>query len=291
MGKLFIPAEQNIEGPFLLDKKILMDLDDIIKNAHSKLTLASPGNLSPEKKPTITMQVTLTSKNKSVITDDSISGILKDQKVNDFKPSELLIEVGSRYNRDPSLTMKVTQDYNTLEYSIKCVDDKIKDEINYEIEEWIENNKPSKIATLWFKWGFLLNIIIFCSILILFVSSIDIKVSPERIALENHISTLLKDGINDDNQNKAIELLLSATSNAKASKAQLEINTKRLKLIVILLIVFVMVCIGPKTTIGLGKNLFKLNFYKFWVKFCLITIPSILILPKLIEIVTLLLYK
>jgi hypothetical protein len=300
MGRLFIPAEQKIPGPWLLDRKQLLELDKVIQLAQEKLLIAlneevkqNSGKENIKIIHDINTTVTLTAINRNKIVDKSIAGILKDQKANEFKPTELKIEIGQRYS-DCFLVFEVSNCIDgDLEYSIKCNDDKIKDEINYEMESWLENIKPYKLVQIWSNWKLLVILpIIFFGYLFLSMSmTVETIDNKDNLILKKQIDSLLVQGINKNNQYKAIEMLLKTKGTQVEGEHKLKLNKTYFKAFIIILIALILISISPKTTIGIGKRVSELKFYRFWIKFVIYSIPSLFIFPKIFEIISSLIYK
>ena len=293
MGKLFIPAEQEIEGPWLLSQMDFENLDKILDTIFRKLKTAVDNEMSihPEvykyNKPELKKNIILTSRNKTKLLDDTLLGILKDQKLNNLQPDELFIVVGKRYSGFAFLLSITPENNGTLDYSVECINEEIKDEIKYEIDRWIEDLKPNKLSHFWSYtlpyFLILLGIIWFITLFnFLFYTPNDNFKNDLRLQADS----LLSNGIDINNQNEAVEIILKLQTEytPKNINDKKTLQPKVLKLLIISIFCFTVLIITPKTTIGLGKYKQKLKFYKFWNKFVLISIPSVIILPKLLNL-------
>ncbi len=298
MGHLFLPSQQRIKGPWLIDQKALEKLDCLLESIHQKLVQvantdnAKEGNTN-QKKLDVPKNAMLIAKNKSRIEDSTLLGILRDPKAKDFDPLELNIKIGYRY-LGPSFLLSVDSKYDgELEYSVECKNDQIRDEINYNIDAWVEELKPNKFLQFWSNWlPYLLCPIILTGITIMSLVLFKMPKDINKESLKSQAYKLLQAGINEQNHNEAIEILLKLQTNIstdnKSAKPILRINA--LKVLIIFLACIIMLSIVPKTSLGIGKGKRIVAFYKFWIKFIVITIPSLIILPKLIDIVNRFIY-
>ena len=294
MGRLFIPAERKIKGPWILQQNDLEKLELVLDVIFKKLKFALDNDIenNAEKykydKPELKSNVKLVSKNKTQIIDKSLLGILKDQKLNDLEPNELTIELGKRYSGFAFL-MTISSKYDgELEYSVECKNEEIKDEIKYEVDKWLEDIVPNKISQFWSNTFSYFTIPIFIGFLfvllsILFVSS----GSNYKNELNSKARTIIKNGVDKNNEYEALEIILKLQTDYKP-ESEIEKTTIRpevLKILIITILCFIMLEIKPKTTIGVGKSKRKAIFYRFWQRSILVTIPTTIILPKLLDLI------
>lgn len=300
MSKLFIPAEQEIKGPWLLSQIDFENLDKIIDTIFEKLMTALNDEMSlyPEaykyNKLKLKKSIILTSKNKTELLDNTLIGILKDQKLNDLQPDELFIEVGERYSGFVFLLSISPENDGALDYSVECINEEIKDEIKYVIDRWIEDLKPNKLSQIWSNTlpGFLTFFGILWFIILL-SGLFDAPSDNFKKDLKIQADSLISNGIDINNQNEAIEIILKLQTEytPKNINDKRTLQPKVLKLLIISIFCFIVLIITPKTTIGLGKYKQKIKFYKFWNKFVLIIIPSLIILPQIINILNEVIFK
>ncbi len=293
MSRLYIPTEEKIKGPWLISQRDLENLDKRLDLIQKKLYIASLNNmqLKPEEdllnEAVIEKKIIISSNNKSKLTDNSLLDVLKDQKLTNLNPFKLEIEIGKKYSEFVFLLSVSNKNEGILEYAVECIDEKTKDEIKYEIDNWIEEIKPSKLKQFWSNYLssslILIGIIYF---MILFGNLFESPKSTYKEILKIKADSLINNGITNNNQNQAIDLILKLQSEyipAKINEKR-NIQPKILKLLIISTLCFFVLFIAPKTTIGLGKNKQKLKFYKFWVKFVFIFIPSVIIIPFLFNL-------
>lgn len=306
MGKLYIPAEKEIKGPWLIGIEELEELDTIIKeieillnesyNKEINQDVLEKSERSEETTESIIKKVkssflkeikrsfVLISKDNSRIIDNSIRDLLKDSKVKSFSPKELNISI--EYGYKIRFTFEITKRYyGRLNYQSRCFDTDIQDEISYKIETWIDRNKPNKVKQFWNEFSFPIFML---TMLILIFSSTNIittVIPSSKEVYQVQVDSLIKNGVTQENQNKAIELILKYNSNyiPVNVKEITKYNTNAIKLSIMALIFSLIAYFNPKTTIGLGKQKKMLSFYKIYIKLILVTIPAIFIIPPIIE--------
>ena len=181
MGKLFIPGEIEIQGPWFLGTKELEELDLIIEFIENAMTTSYEKDmeelatidfqkkyyvtieealLKAKKFNSISKKISLVSKDEKRLIDSSIKNILKDPKTKDLVPKELDIDINMGQNNRFSLTIeKGFTDRAKLK--MICFDPDIHDEIKYKIESWLEANRPNRIKQVWNKYFFLFSFISF----------------------------------------------------------------------------------------------------------------------------------
>ena len=294
MGRLFIPAERKIKGPWVLQQNDLERLELVLDFIFEKLKSALENDIekNAEKykytKPELNSSIILVSKNKTQIIDKSLLGILKDQKLNDLQPNELTIELGKRYSGFAFL-MTISAKYDgALEYSVECKDEEIKDEIKYEVDKWLEELAPNKISQFWSNTLSYFSTPLFVGFLFILLSLLFVSSgSNYKNELNSKAQTIIKNGVDKNNEYEAIEIILKLQTDYKpeSENEKTTIRPEVLKIMIITILCFIMLEIKPRTTIGVGKSKRKAIFYRFWQKSILVTIPTTIILPKLLDLI------
>lgn len=141
MGQLYIPVEKEINGPWFLGNEELEELYDIFEAINIELTKSFEIDIEEEANKRITKgyykdlatailelkeryktinekKVSLISSDDKKLSDISLKGILKDPKLNDFKPKELRLEIERGYNNHFSLVIEKRFN-DKLEYKAK----------------------------------------------------------------------------------------------------------------------------------------------------------------------------
>jgi hypothetical protein len=269
-----MPSSFEINGPWLIDGLKLEELGKIIENIDKIFILALKD--TDHNKTIGPKNVIMSFENDVRMQSNSLLEILKDQKTNNMKPIELEIEIGSRY-LDLYFEFRIYKDI--IKYNLKCNNEDMKNDITYEIHKWLEDISPSIITKYWYNPLFgsiLIGVWIVAIIVLIFLVFFPSAFEAKRIAI-HQAKELLDNGIDNQNQIKAIETLLEINSEYYPEK---DLKTRRHEISYVLLhnITFIFICliilsIIPKPTIGVGKLKKRVKFYKLWVKFVTISIP------------------
>lgn len=308
MGQLFIPAEREIKGPWFIGINELEELHDIFEFIDNKIdesidleiqelaeadfqrgyyknietSVEKNTKYYAEKK---VKRVVLISSDEKRLIDNSVKGLLRDSKLNDFYPKELYLDIEHRYNSQFSLKIKRRFD-GEISYKVKCFDQECNEEIKYKIESWLEKHQPNKAKQIWSEFAFLFIII---SLLCALISSLNIITSelPDfKTIYKNEIEEIIKVGVNKENGLKSIDLLLKFITDYKPDSIKEIHSFNKISIQIFLLSIFILIIsiFRPKTTIGIGKHKSLNRFYKIYTNFILITFPLTFFVPPLIEL-------
>lgn len=309
MGKLYNPSKRIFTGPWFLDIKALEELDEIVEFANEKLEISRNEIIESlalkdfeDKKresledakayvikysyDSIRKDITLISKDESKLKDNTIKELLVDPKIKNFSPKELSIDI--EYGRTNKFSFNVKQRYDgELEYEVKSTKSEVEDEINYKLENWVDKYKPLNTQRLWLKFAFPIAMFsgIICFILAINIFSV-YKPNTQEI-YKDKIEKIIKNGVNEENQTKAIDLLLKINSGYIPTniKEEIKINETAKRGAIIALVFFLIGVFKPKTIVGVGKDKNKLKLYKRYMKFILFVIPAIFLYPYIINLI------
>lgn len=309
MGQIIIPTDIKIKGPWLLDNKELEELHDCLSVIESKLEEAFKiiVNRTAESKleefrrwdTEMDMEkakqkvrnsypfeksekyVLLLTKQGKKFKDDSLLSLLKDSKLNDFNPAELRMQI----EKGPcEFSLEISTRYDgALETRVKVLDDEILNDINYEINKWIDKHKPNIAMQKWSSWfPWAAFPVIF---LLLFMTPLLLKDKTDlyKTQLSQESYMLLKDGLTEQETTKAIEIILQKESGyiPETFRPDIPINKTIGNIWLIVGIGLIILLIKPKTVIGIGKNKWKVGFYRKWTYFVLVFIPLSIAFPIL----------
>ncbi|MFV0593013.1 MAG: hypothetical protein ACK5M7_16680 [Draconibacterium sp.] len=312
MGKLIIPNEINIKGPWILDENQLEDLSEILALIEDKINSAFEvefkneierkinerrewdKNLDEAKIESETSNyypynnkekyAILISKDRKIIKDLTIIDLLKDQKIKDFNPSELQVEINKGSNQF-RLEISSRYDGGELQTRLTIKDENLANEINYLLNRWIRKNQPNNAIQI---WSSVMPFAAFFSLIALyFISGLFLSSNIEiyQKALNQQGLELLKDSLTDNEISQAIELILKKETGYLPENytRETQANSKILKIWLYGTIVILMLAIKPKTTISLGKKKRVGWFYKKWIYFVTFFVPMTIILPIILE--------
>jgi hypothetical protein len=240
----------------------------------------------------ITKEISITSEDGTILKDETIKNLLKDISLNNLKPKKLNVVFQRGYNN--RFTINITKTYHgELEYEIDCFDSNINDDIKYELDKWIDKLRPLKILQIWSNYGDFLAFISFFPLIAFFLLTILKFESSYSETLNKEASKILNEGIDSTNIDLAVELLLKYSSNYRPKDfvpTEKQGDPEYFRLFILSLYVFLIGIIRPRTTFGVAKRKFLYRFYKFWIKFVMITVPTALIIAPLWKEITIWIY-
>jgi hypothetical protein len=305
MGQLIIPAQKEVDGPWLLSVSDLESLDKVIEfvkkrmeeaipkiakiRAKTKLTseLKASEEIIKDMNQSKSFRITFISSDDKQIISDSVKKCLTTPNIKDFKTKEMKIHLSFDYRFDFSLEVRGGFD-GKLFYELNCVDQAARDEISYKIERWMENTGPSKLKQLWFKYSFGLGLLavffaVFFTSLAYFVNS-----NPTRNEIYGEqIVSIIETGVNDSNHNLALETLLKYSYGYLPDDYTVKAKFSGIlsKMVLICIAGLLILLIKPKTTIGVGKHKTLLRVYEVYSNLVFFIIPSLFLIPFVVDLI------
>ncbi len=305
MGRLYLPNEREIIGPWLLGihefemlEELLSKIYDNLKTSHDRqvesnatsdfrsgkfdsIEKAFARHKSFVDNKRFFKRITLSSEDGRTLVDESLKNILIDPALHGFKPASLDCKV--QCGVDNKFTLSIVEEKDGyLNYKISCFDDDIENEIRYLIENWIQKNQPHKAKQIWNKYAGGIGFIAFWPFFIYSLSITGDNTDYKQF-YKNQIKELLATGISQDNQTKAIELLLKLSIEYQPPTSSNEINVTALKIAIITLFILIVCVFYPKTVLGLGKYTGRLTFYRNYSTFVIFTIPTLFLITPFYE--------
>ena len=212
--------------------------------------------------------------------------MIKDHRIKEYLITGIKISFGKI---NPKLQLDInTSNYNEeIRYNVRY-DEEICYDLIYEIENWIEKVKPSIIIRFWrlsHNFAYFITIL-----LVLFFIAIisNTKRDQYEIEVKNELTKLIENSISDSTLSRAVELLLILNSDYVPNdfeKKPIKINSKKRNIVIIIFIIGLIWTIPPKTCFELGKGKIYYKTWSLWIKFVLVLIPSMIIFPKIIELI------
>ena len=198
--------------------------------------------------------VTLLSKDEKKLKDSSIKEIIIYSRLRDFTPYYLQVEIVNISNK---FTLDVGRKYGGgLSYSVDCFDQKIKDEILFDIDSWIDKNKPSRPKQMWGSTWLFFVIMGFLYSILLLLSVFTFESYYYKPAYKKELNAILSNGINKENQAKAQELFIKYSMDYLPEdvrdKQVIKIDYLWLRVAVVMFLIALASIFRPQTTIGLG---------------------------------------
>jgi len=157
----------------------------------------------------------------------------------------------------------------------------------------MEKRKPNKVLQTWSNYGEPISYVIFIPLIFLFFYFMQKSYTSYNEVLIKQSKTIIDIGIDSTNSNDALELLLKLQSGYVPKDfvpTEKPKNPIYIRLLALSSLLYLICRVKPKTTIGLGKRKFLYKFYKFWVIFVTITIPTFLVILPFWEMIVSWLY-
>lgn len=244
-----------------------------------KITEASKRNAFDKQE----KKFTLISADGKRLPGKSIREILKDSSLDTFKPKEfhLFIEYGNSNNVKLEIP---ANDNGDLRLDINCFDISKSNDIRLDLNKWFNTIKPHGRVKFWSDWADLTIILLLIPLIGLSIMTFSSDYSTYESILTKESHDLLKQGINENNINKAVEISLKIQTKFVPSdfvSQEIEKDPTTLRWFFITVFIFIVAVFRPITTIGLGKKKWKLDFYKIWIPFVTYTVPVTLFVGPL----------
>ena len=154
------------------------------------------------------------------------------------------------------------------------------------LEQWAKSVSAPSWQKYWLEWSFfaILLWLLLVSISVLVVAS---SSDPSVELYRQQAYEILKDGVNLDNQSKAIETLLALTSRYRApSLPPAQIPTWFWVLIGTSGIASILLNIKPKSVLGIGKGQELIGRWRLYIRIVFIIIPAFILVNILTPFLT-----
>jgi len=281
MGRLIYPGSRQIEGPWLLDRSNLTSLESIVEEIAAEIKAS-------EDVENTTQYIVLFKEGEKIV-EDSISAADANINTRNKTPINLTVKILNERGTLPFLELVFylkTRMLQSFSYDIRYLEDEeTKCRIINKLENWIEENEPSRFLKLWNRASCYAPFIGYCALMVLltlFIVQSDSS-SAYQNALQPQIYSILEEGVNENNYKQAIELLLiKEYSYAPALyKANIPISSYLFFILVALVVAAIVYSPRGSVAIGAGKKMVK--FWRRYITAITITIPTLIILPLLIN--------
>jgi len=138
------------------------------------------------------------------------------------------------------------------------------------VRDWARERQPSKLKTLWQSGGLAITWLMFSLFTILiFFDRLTTGIGTPKAQGRD----LIQNGISKGDEHKVLELLLKIESNY--SEGTVSIDSRFWYLILLLLIVFIALLIRPGNILGIGKGEAKIYRWSQWVSLLKLSISAI----------------
>lgn len=308
-GKLKLKSDLKTEGPFLLGKENLLELQSLLETVSEGLEKARINKQNAPQESsiggittiefdlslpnTVKTNIEISSKEeKSTLTDyDSIRAIWKDPKSKDFPIKSLSINIGNGGNNNVlELNIQGGSD-GFIEYKLRCYDENILEDLQYEIDTWISKHKPKLAIKAWDYFAALVGIL---GGLFLFIFLITLFETEEYVSTtKDEARQLIDSGVTQANLPRAVNIMLKLQTEYVPANyvANSHFNSENFRKFIIWFAIYIIIIISPRTVMAIGTGEWKVKFYKSWIKLTMFTLPGLIVLPKIVEVIQKFIFK
>lgn len=281
MSRLIYPGSRKVEGPWLLDKTNLQTFEKMVNAIVTEFCNDSGEEYRAE--------YTITFSDGKNIVEHSLLNFDNNHDIRNALPCKLLVKIysGNSSIYCTELTFELNHRmFQSFDYNIRNITkEESKLIIINKIEDWIEENQPSKFMKWWNKYYSIFPFFFFggfFSILFTYTS----RTSASQLyqnSLRPQIQIILEHGVDESNYMNALELLLTKEYSYVPSSFEVTSNNPKIYLLLILicLVISIIGFLCPKANIAIGAGRKKVKFGKSYERFITISIPTLILLPLL----------
>lgn len=285
MSRLIYPGSRKIDGPWLLDKTNLETFEKMVNEIVVEFCNDSKKQYKAE-------YIITFSDGKSII-EHSLSNFNSNHDIRNALPHILLVKIYSENNSIycTELTFKLNHRMSqSFDYNIRnTTQEESKLIIINKIEDWIEENQPSKILRWWNKYynSFpFFSLGGFCLILCI-AMSFNSASQLYQNSLTPQIQNILEHGVDENNYMDALELLLTKEYSYVPSSFEAKNNsTIYILLFFTFLIIAIIGVVCPKSNIAIGAGRGKVKFWKSYIYVITFLIPTLIVVPLLVNFIS-----
>lgn len=314
MSRILHSTRVKINGPWLLEKDAITELDEIIqtewdqleterekrlKNDADEHIRESYGEIENEEEYQAKLEEYIESSkryelrhSKKIIIRLSDERYIKlDSFKEAFKNDSLINEkpTGFRFTLESGgidCDIDLNSSFNHLDINVRSGTNKAR-ELFTTLHHWAENHKPPKWQQIWseikgFHWFFAFILIFIYS------SVVQITQDTSKLLLEQNSVQLIEEGIDSTNIYESVEILLRYQAE---HYPEVEASTGSNSIVIVtifILVASILLSFLPKSIIAIGKGNQSINRWKRWINFVGITLPasilSYFVLPELVKI-------
>ncbi len=311
MARVIYPTDIEFSGPWLIDQERLEELDKIIDDEWPKLLLYKEklireraSKIAADKNDVANLDKYIEDLSRPNPWDFQGRTIIiyfksgNKMEVSSFREALTEQTIKAEIARGFALTLKCV-DFeltftlakslygDTLNLSYRNEFPGVTKELIYKINKWITSVKLPKWVSIWreevcpFHWFVaLMACIIMLSIT---VNHIPEKSAAYNSSLKIEAEKILKEGINKNNERRALEILLSKSTNY-IPKDYDTYDPRYIKIIkieafVILLVIILCIALSfpPKSCVGIAQGEAIVRRWKRWLKIVSVTVPGLLV--------------
>jgi hypothetical protein len=315
MSEVVYSTNLELEGPWMLDRAALCELDEILKKIHDQLAerveqkvesdldeylrLRNPEDNDYEgskqnKKEYLENIHKLeayvgfgVSKNKKIV-DKTIENILITPEFSDESPVSFEAKYELHTDGFKQIQVELNSGYSIrprLSITLFPSTDHLIREAYAELKTWAQKHEPSLLLKMWAKARFVAWFI--WGQLVVFTLIAYASVLSAELQYENKAKVLLENGLSDEEALEALELVLRDQYNIPyVEPTQIDFSPGWWELALLVgLVICLIVTVRPPLILGVGKDEKKLRHWKGWIKFVSVGLPLFLLTSVIVPLV------
>lgn len=310
MGQILYPNDRSYEGPWLIDLNGLEKLDEIVDyewtkiKEHNEVRIneevecklkALPEDARDQKRPTIEKEVrnsymyksdkrklTMKLKSGNKIVAPSFREASREPGVTNETPVGFVLELKSGEVNAKIAMNEYTRD--DLSLSMDSPEPSVTRDFFFQIDRWVKCYKPPLWVKIWksiqgFHWFLML------SIALVYLQFVTTGSGTYKKELTAEAHKIIENGIDSTESNRALEILLLLQSNYVPENVGMGKLISKTTIVIFSVGLFICIILSfiPKSYLGFGKGEKKVRFWKIWLRWISVTIPSSILLPVLID--------
>ena len=285
MSRIIYPGSYTEEGPWLIDKIKLATFEEMVNRVADEQSIATGKKHLPQH------IVTLENGQKIVANSLSELELNNDLKTHYVTKLHTKIDEEHRYIYCTEFTFQLgNRASHSFQYDIRDVgDESVKLRCINLVDEWINENRPPVLLRIWsgvHSAAFFLGVFVFFFMLATVTGDSPRETLYQQELLDRAYD-IIEQGVDECNVYLALETLLEKEFSYVPSSFQPEVPSRDFWIqlicvcVVTLLVTF---CPIAHIAVGLGKR--KVKFWNRYVQIITYFIPTAVILPLLINIVS-----
>jgi hypothetical protein len=308
MSEFFYQTSESIRGPWLIPGEQLRALDKILTDEYARLIERNQKVLDADVEDQLRRDLEFESRENRTKEEikqkrDQIKKSLRDyhrytesrelvmffdkdkrkMKVEKFedalRESTLMDEVPTRFEAkiecgEIRCDVGLSKYLNTLDIRVSPEHLSEARELFVSLLGWAKANRPPKWQQLWRTFNGLQWIL---WMVVLFIS-FGVVSDSAKTAYKQEASALLQKGVSQENQLRAIEILLALQSDYSPPSREGSVPGWLKLLFFGGLITCIATSFAPKTILGIGKGEDKIRFWRWWLRFVFYLVPAFLFL-------------
>jgi len=296
MAQIVIPTNGSVGVPLLIEEKHLVALDKVLEDFVSGRKGTKRGDF--ERSVVIYLSAGRTVKAESFaeaikqphVIDEEPLGFRLYVEADEIKASVSLtkLALATRKTITPNQTQTV-QLTPQLEFNVEPSEKEAAQELFGALQNWAAEFAPSDGLRIWARFRLLFaSLLFFWIALVVLFGIFRFPISNDY---QDQAFQILQKGVNEDNQRKAIEVILGIVSKNQSPESKALFNSrpgKRYWSVGIgVALAFFCLSLCPSVVIGIWKGKRTLDRWRVWIRFILVTVPGVLIvsilIPKLMQ--------